>query len=55
MGILVSRGRLQTDDRKLKPRAKQWAKAIHGQFATIPVSKREAEAVPHPNSVSKMF
>ncbi len=55
MGILVSRGRLQTDDRKLKPRAKQWAKAIHGQFATIPVTKREAEAVPDPNSVSKMF
>jgi biotin carboxylase len=55
MGILVSRGRLQSDDRKLKPRAKQWAKAIHGQFGTIPVSKREAEAVPDPNSVSKMF
>ena len=55
MGILVSRGRLQTDDRKLKPRAKQWAEAIHGQFATIPVTKREAEAVPDPNSVSKMF
>jgi hypothetical protein len=53
MGILVSRGRLQTDDRKLKPRAKRWAKAIHSQFETIPVSRREAEAVPDPNSVSK--
>jgi biotin carboxylase len=55
MGILVSRGRLQTDDRKLKPRARRWAKAIHGQFEAIPVSKREAEAIPDPHSVNKMF
>jgi hypothetical protein len=55
MGILVSRGRLQTDDRKLKPRAKRWAKAIHSQFATIPISEKEAEAIPDPYSVNKMF
>jgi hypothetical protein len=55
MGILVSRGRLQTDDRKLKPRAKRWAKAIHSQFETVPVSPREAEAVPDPSSINKMF
>ena len=31
MGILVSRGRMQTDDRKLTERAKQWVKAhLHG-------------------------
>ena len=35
--------------------AKRWAKAIHSQFATIPVSEREAEAVPDPYSVNKMF
>jgi biotin carboxylase len=32
MGILVSRGRMMTDDFKLSNRAKGWIKAIKGQF-----------------------
>jgi hypothetical protein len=55
MGILVSRGRMQTDDRKLKARAKLWAKAIHGQFQTIPIAAREMPVVPPPETVSKMY
>ena len=38
MGILVSRGRFQSDDRKLLPRAKQWVDAIYRQFDGVPVS-----------------
>ena len=37
MGILVARGRMQTDDRQLVRRAKAWAKAIHDRFETVPV------------------
>lgn len=42
MGILVSRGRMMTDDFKLTPRAKNWIKAIHGQYSShIVEDKRE--------------
>jgi hypothetical protein len=52
MGILVSRGRMQNDDRSLTERAKKWAAAIHGQFQTIPVKAQEA-VPPPPNT--KMY
>ncbi|MDX1654672.1 MAG: biotin carboxylase, partial [Candidatus Competibacteraceae bacterium] len=32
LGILVARGRMQTDDRQLTERAKAWAAGINGQF-----------------------
>jgi len=56
MGILVSRGRMQTDDRKLKPRAKDWASAIHRQFQCLPVAAN-APMLPLPaaDSVNKMY
>jgi glutathione synthase/RimK-type ligase-like ATP-grasp enzyme len=34
MGILVSRGRMMTDDFKLNNRAKQWIKAIRGKYTS---------------------
>jgi len=34
MGILVTRGRMMTDDFKLTKRAKAWIDAIHGKYAT---------------------
>ncbi len=56
MGILVSRGRMQTDDRKLKPRARAWAAAIHRQFACVPVpSSAPAPIVPPADTVAKMY
>ena len=55
MGILVSRGRMQTDDRQLVPRAKAWAKAIHDRFETVPVPATAPAVVPEPDSVQKMF
>ncbi|MGI9288588.1 MAG: hypothetical protein ACR2P1_24595 [Pseudomonadales bacterium] len=36
VGILVARGRMQTDDGQLTDRARAWIKAIHAQFETTP-------------------
>jgi hypothetical protein len=55
MGILVSRGRFQTDDRKLTNRAKAWVAAINRQFEAIPVSGGSAPVPPPRNDTSKMF
>ena len=42
MGILVSRGRMMTDDFKLTPRAKNWIKAIKSKYSSHLVEdKRE--------------
>jgi len=55
MGILVSRGRFQTDDRKLTDRARQWVAAINRQFEAIPVTGSSAPKPPPVNSSNKMF
>ena len=55
MGILVSRGRFQTDDRQLTERAKAWVKAIHGEFESIAVTGSSAPAPPPMHAASKMF
>lgn len=55
MGILVSRGRFQTDDRKLTERAKQWVAAINRQFEAIPVTGSSAPKPPPIDSSNKMF
>ena len=52
---LSRRGRMQTDDRQLVPRAKAWAKAIHDRFETVPVSATAPAVVPEPDGVQKMF
>ena len=38
IGILVMRGRLMTDDFKLKPRAKKWIDAIKSHYKSEPIS-----------------
>jgi hypothetical protein len=55
MGILVSRGRMQTDDRKLKERATDWVKAIYKHFDAIPLEGSSAPTPPPMDSVNKMF
>ena len=55
MGILVSRGRMQTDDRQLTDRAKTWAAAINGKFQTVSVSGAPEIEIPDPNSIQKML
>ena len=54
LGIVVCRGRMQTDDRRLMDRAKRWAQAIKGEFLGVP-PQAALEMVPSPWSVSKMF
>ncbi len=55
MGILVSRGRMQTDDRKLTDRARAWVKALYQEFDAIPVEAESAPTPPPADSVNKMF
>ncbi len=45
LGILVTRGRLQTDEHELTERALTWIRGIKAQFEGVPVS---AEATPPP-------
>jgi hypothetical protein len=54
MGILVSRGRFQTDDRTLTDRARQWVAAIHRQFEAVPVTG-PAPKPPPVHDANKMF
>lgn len=54
MGVLVTRGRMQTDDRRLTERAKQWAAAIQAQFeGNLPGP--EVPFTPPEPSISKMY
>jgi hypothetical protein len=55
MGILVSRGRFQTDDRQLTDRARKWVKAINAEFEAVPVTGSSAPAAPPANDTQKMF
>ncbi|PTM13369.1 MAG: biotin carboxylase [Bacteroidetes bacterium] len=43
MGILVSRGRVMTDDFKLNARAKDWIKAIRSKYASTIVEDRREQ------------
>jgi len=54
MGILVTRGRMQSDDRELLPRAKKWIDAIHNKFEYQDLSELEVPFIPD-ESVRKML
>ncbi|MDX1605891.1 MAG: hypothetical protein R3202_06835, partial [Candidatus Competibacterales bacterium] len=54
LGILVARGRMQTDDRQLTERAKRWAAAINAQFEGTPPPPEQPVAPPEWSN-SKMF
>ena len=43
LGILVTRGRMQTDDHQLTERCQQWLDGIKSQFAGTPVAPGESE------------
>jgi hypothetical protein len=45
MGILVSRGRMMTDDFQLTDRAKNWIHAIHGKFSSELVEDKRQKQV----------
>jgi len=54
MGILVTRGRMQTDDRELHERAKNWASKIMAEFKGVPPPP-EQPVIPPDISFKKMF
>jgi len=54
MGILVARGRMQTNDRQLLPRAERWVKAINAEFDYRTLDELEVPYIPTDN-VRKMI
>lgn len=54
MGIVVARGRMQTDDRQLLPRAEKWVKAINAEFEYRTLEELETPYIPTDN-VRKMI
>ena len=55
LGILVSRGRFQTDDRQLTDRAKAWVAAINGEFQATPLKGAATPVIPPLHGAHKMF
>lgn len=53
MGILVSRGRMMTDDFKLNKRAKQWIKAIRNKYASQIVEDHREKEIELKGSLTK--
>ena len=53
LGILVARGRMQTERRELRERAKLWTAAINAEFAGV--EPQEAPTFPHDPFKSKLF
>jgi hypothetical protein len=51
LGILVTRGRLQTKDNELTERCRHWIGGIRSQFAGTPV-RAEAEPAPAPSALA---
>ncbi len=52
LGILVTRGRLQTGENELTGRCRHWIQGIHSQFAGTPV---DASADPPPRQDALAF
>jgi hypothetical protein len=45
LGILITPGRLMTEDHQLNERAHAWIRAIHGQYVSSPLPAQAAAAV----------
>ena len=48
LGILVTRGRLQTDEHELTDRAKLWIAGVKAQFQSVPIGPAEPVVKPEP-------
>ena len=55
LGILITRGRLMTDDFQLNERAHAWIKGLRGRYRGEPLSTAPAEAQPSFNLESGAF
>jgi hypothetical protein len=54
IGVLVTRGRMQTDARELTERARRWAAGINAQFEGTPPPPEQPVVTPA-WTLSKMF
>jgi biotin carboxylase len=55
LGVIVARGRMQTDDRELYKRARDWAVGISAQFQTTAIPPEAPKLPPFEWSVSKLY
>lgn len=55
LGTLMTRGRMQTADRELFPRAKAWNAGIKAQFKTVPLEPDDTTVIPDGYSAGKWF
>ena len=55
LGCLLARGRMQSDDRELLERAKQWNAAIKAQFKSVPLSPNTHVSLPSDMTAGKWF
>ena len=55
LGCLLARGRMQSDDRELLERARQWNAAIKGQFKSVPLSANTPIRMPADMTAGKWF
>ena len=46
LGVLVARGRMQTDDNQLTERCRQWVKALRAEFVGVPAPPAESYDAP---------
>jgi len=45
LGILLTRDRLQTDDKQLTPRCLQWIEGLQSQYVSVPLDAAQAPAI----------
>ena len=55
LGCVLSRGRMQSDERELLDRAKRWNAAIKAQFKSVPIPQPAEVAIPDDLSAGKWF
>lgn len=55
MGCLLARGRMQSDDRELLERAKDWNAAIKAEFKSVPISAETQVSMPSDMTAGKWF
>lgn len=55
LGVLIARGRMQTADRELFPRAKAWNAGIKSQFKIVPLEPDDTTVIPDGYTSTKWF
>ena len=55
LGVVLARGRMQSDDRELSERAKLWNSAIKAEFKSVPLTASTEVPMPADMTAGKWF